>query len=502
MPETLYIDVSYLDIKTVSGMMAFLVVDDGMHSDTMNLSRQVFRAKSDPVHLPKPGKWYPVWSTAVLDKKAPENALSALAGSGGWYTRESFRLMRWLNKDWTEYARSRDGSYYFNPAQLMWVCVRTPGSFDLGSGKTVSFHTPYALEVPAQRWIDFGLPFKFDVRLADVISASSSRATQLRFYKWKENTDYYVANALHVPGSQTPGEQNPNAVLDSSVLSGFTVYNPTSSAVTLSIPPVPRAISSAPAKKAGAVPGWSIRIDGQSKSGMPANGAVCSFVPGKGQRRYFPAPPSFSPVSISVFDEEDRAEHGYATAAQFSDGGVDFCIKVSNTSAAAQKVHMQATPLCELGNTMLARILNPETLEWEQLDEMRSVTVGARSSAYRFLAVGTERYIASYTQRRGLFKAALCGAYPNPFSSRMSIRYSLPWADIKNCEFSIYSISGRRVWYHRIENAGPGYAQVVWNGRTEKGQKIAAGAYIIRMRINYNGTKKAAVFKQRIVRLR
>ena len=68
---------------------------------------------------------------------------------------------------------------------------------------------------------------------------------------------------------------------------------------------------------------------------------------------------------------------------------------------------------------------------------------------------------------------------PNPFSSRVTIRYSLPTAGAAS--FRIYDASGRLV---RALSAGPntpGTHTVTWDGRDEQGRNLNAGVYLVRL---------------------
>ena len=68
---------------------------------------------------------------------------------------------------------------------------------------------------------------------------------------------------------------------------------------------------------------------------------------------------------------------------------------------------------------------------------------------------------------------------PNPFRTTTTLQYDLPAAG--NCRVSIYDVKGRRV---RVLHDGPapvGTNRVDWNGRDDRGARVAAGVYFARV---------------------
>ncbi|MEZ5063465.1 MAG: FlgD immunoglobulin-like domain containing protein [bacterium] len=68
---------------------------------------------------------------------------------------------------------------------------------------------------------------------------------------------------------------------------------------------------------------------------------------------------------------------------------------------------------------------------------------------------------------------------PNPFRATTTLQYDLPTAS--TCRVSIYDVKGRRV---RVLHDGPapaGTNRVDWNGRDDRGARVAAGVYFARV---------------------
>src|SRR5262249_51794718 len=72
-------------------------------------------------------------------------------------------------------------------------------------------------------------------------------------------------------------------------------------------------------------------------------------------------------------------------------------------------------------------------------------------------------------------------AYPNPFPDATTLVYELsPAAD--HVDVDIYTVAGKRI---RHLTDGPGDAaqnQLPWDGKDEKGDSVASGAYLFRLR--------------------
>jgi len=90
---------------------------------------------------------------------------------------------------------------------------------------------------------------------------------------------------------------------------------------------------------------------------------------------------------------------------------------------------------------------------------------------------GTETGVADAFAGRQLLRAC----YPNPFNPRTTIRYVLP--EPTTVSLAIYSPAGRLVReLVRDRAAAAGAHEVVWDGRNENGQTVAAGVYSCRLK--------------------
>ena len=75
---------------------------------------------------------------------------------------------------------------------------------------------------------------------------------------------------------------------------------------------------------------------------------------------------------------------------------------------------------------------------------------------------------------------ALLGSTPNPFNGSTTVMFELPSGE--HVDVDVFDLSGRRVRALVAEPHGPGRHSVLWNRRDDRGQPVAAGVYIYRLR--------------------
>jgi hypothetical protein len=78
--------------------------------------------------------------------------------------------------------------------------------------------------------------------------------------------------------------------------------------------------------------------------------------------------------------------------------------------------------------------------------------------------------------------------YPNPFNPSTTIAYSLP--EKSSVVVTIYDIQGRQIKSYSFSAQSAGYQRVVWNGTNERGNSIASGVYVYRVRASSLGEGK------------
>ena len=100
-------------------------------------------------------------------------------------------------------------------------------------------------------------------------------------------------------------------------------------------------------------------------------------------------------------------------------------------------------------------------------------------------------------QRAGLPEGfTLYPAYPNPFNPVATIRYELPVRTAVT--LTIYDILGREVVQLVDGQEPPGHHQVIWDGRTTRGQEVPSGIYLARLVIPPMAGRQAPEYAQSI----
>lgn len=84
--------------------------------------------------------------------------------------------------------------------------------------------------------------------------------------------------------------------------------------------------------------------------------------------------------------------------------------------------------------------------------------------------------------------------YPNPFNPITTIQYHLQKED--KVTISIYNLHGRLVILLLSEIKPPGLHSIFWNGRDEKGNRVASGMYFYRIKTgNFAETKRMTILR-------
>ncbi len=82
--------------------------------------------------------------------------------------------------------------------------------------------------------------------------------------------------------------------------------------------------------------------------------------------------------------------------------------------------------------------------------------------------------------------------YPNPFSASTSIPYKLNKQS--SVKITIYDILGRRVRAFEVGQQDIGSHNILWNGRNNLGEKVAAGIYFYRLQAGNQSLVKKMIF--------
>ncbi|MDD5675911.1 MAG: hypothetical protein PHC61_17200, partial [Chitinivibrionales bacterium] len=241
-----------------NGVKAFLVVSDGTFSDTVDLSRRVRLSKSENIVTAGLRQWTPVHTTALLDTLTVPHQFLGLSKTPNFSYNDSIcRIFEWAHtgnaaNKWIEYSDATDSLFTITPGALFWVKTDKPRTAVFGGGYTLPLKQNYqGITVRSKNWRDFSGPFKFNVRLSDIVKSMGAEGDSLQWYRWAPSNGRYSARAMYIANHPDPkiSTAGDDTISGSDPKAAYTVYNPFGYDVTLQIPPLAAANSTAPLSK-------------------------------------------------------------------------------------------------------------------------------------------------------------------------------------------------------------------------------------------------------------
>jgi autotransporter-associated beta strand protein len=489
------------------GLFMFLVVTDGLNTDTINVSRRIRSPSVYPGFriTPEARRWLPFASQSELEETSAENALRQLFAPGDDFAAHDtlFRLVRWdpnytdasLRDRWVEYGNVPDDAFTLTPGRLMWIKTASARTFNFGAATSHSLIDPFMITLPPGEWTDFVLPFTYDICLGDVLTATTG-VENLHFYRWRQSGTTYIT------------EQAAVVRVDSSyVLRGgddpFTIFNNGTTPVTLRVPPRPafmsRHRSSGQSKQpmtAIAHSGsdlWYYSIRPRTQSTPELNEVMVGYAPSE---RTFPVPPTFSNESVVLVGEDGRLM-GHHLSPAVAKGGKTFRLRFYNDERQRTTFRFTAVPDHAVPGDARVMFLNAVTGNLiEPRDGEYSLTVAGNSYEDIYMVVGSREYQAKITTP-ATTKFTVAGISVNQAARSMRLRYYIPSVGIDRVEVSIYDIKGRMAW-RNMERVRPGaWNTMEWNTRGSR-RGVGAGLYIVRVRAVDARGRTVAVENRRI----
>jgi PKD repeat protein len=492
---TIPITIRGVAISPDNGLRAMIVVSDGAHTDTSDVSRQVIRVDKSDFVSTEANKWAPLRVTAELADRDIRAVLKDDPANPAWtYDTKKMRLFRWLPEidaqaglKWTEFSDNVAALFFLKPGMLVWLKTKESKTVNFGRGITPSLKTSYGIPLAAGNWTDFALPFKFDINIGDIIDSTGVVADSLQFYTWENDfaSGRYVSVAAFINALSSAGLANLGWKLSSKDFKGFTVYNPTKTPVLLRIPPIPETMSKYEVLKKTTGNGWAVAVNVKTADGSRCGTVYCGYTKEQNgaAKSFFPIAPSFARIYAGVYDAPANKLYGHAVFRAMDGGGCSFIIAFVNESDQQERVLYRLDNLGSLAPGMTAKMYNETTGsydDWSRGEAFADVEPGSR--VLRRLIVGNEAYLAKTTESLRIGKLALIGISPNPFRSFIRIRYSVPAGGVDCLSFSIFDLRGRTVWQHSAgAGASPGIKDLLWDGASFDRRKVAAGIYVVRM---------------------
>jgi hypothetical protein len=305
-----------------------------------------------------------------------------------------------------------------------------------------------------------------------------------------------------IPGQDSVRQTT--TLLHESLEDAYTVYNPTSQTIYLSIPPTPKILSKTPPVKVGkksSAADWTVAL--QWKDGpndpIPAS-IICGYAASNSGPRLYALPPSFGSTEAAVL--HNGQPYGHALERKMDAEMLSFPIQFSNQGEAAREIFYRIDDNVHLPEGLTASIFDPVANTFEPATGWKTVGLAKGAVAHRFVVVGSAGYQARFVAGFTPLSLALKRIFPNPCRTTLHISYTVPYSGIKELGFAVYSLTGRKVWeLHPAGQIQPGAGAIDWNGRSPENKPVASGIYILRMQATTFTTGKPLVFEQRFTLL-
>jgi hypothetical protein len=490
------------------GVRVLLTVSDGHYDTTINVSRDVQRAKSN-AFTPAHDQWVPVATTSVLDSPQVAKALAGLADTGKqWkYDNTKFRIFKWAGSAWEEYSDAQQDQFSFQPCRVNWLKATTTAPMDLGSGRTVSLKSPCTVVVHSGSWNDVCVPFQFPIRIGDILlstvvsgSLQASEENSLEIYQWLSSPSVangrYYPDAIYLPG--VPGKMDLTTTLSYRQGQGlaYSIFSNLGRDITLLIPPTPEVLSQVPSAKQAHRDEWSVVVRPGTADGL-LSPVFCGYVQGGTGTVGYPMPPSWSKVSVGVLDDASNRVFGNQITHELHNGGFSFKLAFENDQDAKELVKYSVEPVVALGKDVRAVVIDATSGSTAVASGQLSISLEKNSRGYRWLAIGTQEYIRNFSLKILGNGFGIVRVGPNPFRNSLRIVYTVPKTGVDRIRFECFDQRGRVVWSSVSSALNAGENQIVWDPKDGRGRGrgLAAGIYILRL-TGFNGTGKTGNVRQ------
>jgi len=500
----------------VSGFRILIVADDGCNRDTLQFFRNVLLSVPESLTTVK-GTWNPLYASTILHHPEAESLVTRLCrlNNVDKYTKRRFRLFRWHdyagnenNGDkWIEYSPA-DSSirslFRLDPGTMIWLKTSAALTVSLGTGAPLSLTDTLTVELPPKQWTDFGMPYQFDIRIEEILSATGENGDSLMVFRWTQDKPdgVYSLEPLYVKGM--PDRQDKTAEIRSSLKSGYSFYNLHSKTIRLRIPPIPSFMANLSKKRSDGtsepVPddAWSAKFISRTRDSGNETSVYFGYAPHRSEQ-LFPQVPTFSPLRLAVTDRKTGGLFGHSISTDARDGLVKE-MQITNSSDSTEELTYHLEKAGAFPGTFKAYCYDNAAGE---LTENGTIVVAAGASVSRWVVVGDASRIRQFIDKSTTGRFQLHSLYPNPFRSAVSIRYSVPFGAEERVGVAIYTMQGRKVWEHTAgKRLSEGEHVITWNGRSRNGAPVSSGLYIVQLTISGDNGNVIGTFRRRVTLLR
>ncbi|RMG62208.1 MAG: T9SS C-terminal target domain-containing protein [Calditrichaeota bacterium] len=392
----------------------------------------------------------------------PNNASPAqvLEDNLGTYDKTRWRFFDYQNGEFVEFGETRN----FAPGRSFFLITRNGGNVDVGTTELVA-DSVFTLPLEPG-WNLIANPYNFPIPVSAL--SVENQSFDLRTY----------TGDWSAPGSITmlqPWE-------------GYALKVDDTGSYTLRIRPFQS--GSAPAKQPKAsAGGWSLRIEARCQQAVDA----ANFIGIRPEaREEFDAFDAYEPPPVGEFvalyvanlDWKERADR-YSSDFR-PPGGTLYRWSLESISMIEGEVTLSTSLEGPLPEGWEVWLHHRETRQVQNLSarpRYRFPNLAAGSMQHFQVLAGEAERIRQELVRLQAIPAAyqLYANYPNPFNPGTALRFALP--EPQKVTLEVYDLLGQRVRILLKQNPlQAGYHTTYWDGRNERGEAVASGIYLYRLK--------------------
>jgi hypothetical protein len=497
------------------GSRAFFVVKNGSIVDTLPISHRIRRNANNCDNIGVGNlEWTPLSITAEPAKNDLPSVLACFdTPDGAWkYDKTKFRIIRWYpyfgndtsDNKWVEGTPDFASIFKFDLGNLFWIKSNQTKTIDFGEAITPPLTVAVPETLNAAQWTDFSVPFNFPILIQDIINTTKqmtaldrSLVDAIELYKWEKTGKTWVATLIHALGFD--GEDT----VYGGAGKAYTAYNPNAKN-TLQIPPICAAMSSTALAKRTASKAnvsWNARLNFRSEDGNGLNPVFVGYNSNASLPVYLPSPPSFSDMTVKVFDRQSRKTFGHAFVHDLSGGGIGCEFILDNKTSSSERITGFVGKRSMVPAGYVARFFDPESGSKTGQEDSISISIPANSKKFMYLALGSNDFVLNFNRMLLQYKTQFASVYPNPCTRKLTIGFSLPYMidDIRWVNFAIFDLRGRVIWSRKLNNGlHPGINSIVFERNNNLGGQVSSGIYVIRMAVAHANSKGNEVFQRSV----
>jgi hypothetical protein len=398
--------------------------------------------------------------------------VSVLEDDFGSYDPQRWRIFRWRDSAYAEFQQIPNP--FFTPGTAFWLITRMGGTFDVENALSVLSGQPLPV-VLRPGWNQIANPFAYPVQWITIQNST------------------VVRGPIGYDGRQFV----PNV----SVLQpweGYFVYNDSSTAVTLVVPPFEADTGDSPLSNSmPASSSYTIQLSATTEALSDAYNFIGFRADAADGDDRTDIP---EPVPPGDYLQLSCVENGRVYACNFkplAGEGQQWLLQVSSS---LPRQHVRVT-LHEEGE-------RPAGFKLFVLDEDERVAVpltgmtfsiqlnDARSPRTLRLIIGTDEFAERVRNGVSLtpLEYALEQNYPNPFNPTTTIRYSLKQQS--SVQVELFNVLGQRIRTLVRDQQPAGVYRVTWDGTDDAGVQVSSGMYIVRLRAGeFTASKKVMLLR-------